>query len=246
MNDVKAKFGEFFGLALTAGAAVAVEVTRVFMKMADAVLFLGKGISYVGSLIPGMGDSFDGVTDKISDWQGQLRAGDVSLKKVADAAWQASAAQLYLATGLDIAGHGFEEEERRVEDAAAALGRHTQASDAATDATHNLTEATQGEADAVGEASAAFEAYRDSLSRQNDEQERGIGLAKRRAAAEKEAAQTNLQGSSGNLFPGLSGATYSATYFTPWAEMTDSQKARFLRLGGVPPSNSRGWTESQG
>lgn len=241
------KLGQIAGFLAGGLAVVLGHAAGGFVMLSGAVLNFFKTIADGMSVLPLVGEKFQRVADKIGGWMEPLKelAGPGGkIQKFIGKAKELTTAQLYLATGVDLTGKALDDEKRRLEDAAAAAGRHTQATNDAAAATENLAQATGDEATALDEGTTALDSYFASLQQRNREEERGIKILERKIVVQKQAA--SLDGNRGgmNLFPGLSGSRFSFTSFTPWDEMTSAQRQRFLSLGGKPPDASRGWIET--
>ena len=241
------KLGQIAGFLAGTLAVVLGHAAGGFVMLSGAVLNFFKTIAAGMSVLPFIGDEFQGVADKIGGWMEPLKAlagPGGAIRKFNEKAKQLAATQLYLATGIDLTGKALAEEERRLDDAAAAAGRHSDATNEAAESTNKLKEATEGETTALDQGTTALDSYFESLQQRNREEERGIKILERKIVVEKQAS--SLEGNRGgmNLFPGLTGAKFSFTSFTPWDELTSAQRQRLLAKGYTPPDAARGWIET--
>ena len=243
------KLGQIAGFLAGGLAVVLGHAAGGFVMLFGAVLNFFKTIAEGMSVLPFVGEKFQGVADKIGGWMEPLKAlagPGGAIEKFNKKAKQLAATQLYLATGIDLTGKALAEEERRLEDAAAAAGRHTQATNDAAAATENLAQATSDETVALDEGTTALDSYFESLQQRNREEERGIKILERKIVVQKQAS--SLEGNRGgmNLFPGLSGSNFSGNFtsFTPWDEMTSAQQKRWLAKGYKPPDAANSWVET--
>ena len=218
MENVKNSAGSMAGALVQAAAGGVTVLGSGLLFLLETLTKVVRGIVYLGTLLPGVGDSFEVAAEKLKGFDDGLDESQENMARLTRDLYSGALATAEFALGLD-----------KTE---ASAGRAASQYDKVADAANKAKEATEDVASTNEDAVEAEDKITEAVKRHTEALEGYTAVTGRATEAQRvlsrqtEETTRSMESAAGPLFEGLSGSSYTFTREATLADIRGSLQQR--------------------